>query len=214
MLKTLAKKRKLRYTHTIINNDNSVKEISMNYKILLHPYRFAIVAILGEKEATVKELRDKLPDIPQAAMYRSVSKLESAGFIKKISTHKSRGAIEVTYGLNFSLEKMKLDNEDFETYVDAAYAVFLAYVHNKLMALKEAGDIDKLDNQLQDNGKLEFSRFNSTKIHVKKENLEEFASEVENLIKKYSNQEGDSYQLTTFLVPEASGCVTNDKENI
>jgi len=176
----------------------------MDYKILLHQYRFAIVAILGEKEATVKELRDKLPDIPQAAMYRSVSKLESAGFIKKISTHKSRGAIEVTYGLNFSLEKMKLDNENLETYVDAAYAVFFAYVHNKLMAHKQAGDIDKLDNQLQDKGKLKLSRFNSTKIHVKKENLDEFASEVENLIKKYSKQEGDGYQLTTFLVPEPS----------
>ena len=181
----------------------------MDYKILLHKYRFAIVAILGEKEATVKELRDKLPDIPQAAMYRSVSKLESAGFIKKISTHKSRGAIEVTYGLNFSLEKMKLDNEDLDTYVDAAYAVFFAYVHNKLMAHKEAGDKEagdkeKLDNQLQNKGKLEFSRFNSTKIHVKKENLDEFASEVENLIKKYSKQEGDGYQLTTFLVPDPS----------
>ena len=40
----------------------------MDYKVLLQPYRFLIVAALGEREASAKELMKKLPDIPQAAM--------------------------------------------------------------------------------------------------------------------------------------------------
>ena len=43
------------------------------------------------------------------------------------------------------------------------------------------------------------------KIHIKNEKIREFAKETEELIKKYLAQEGDAYQLTTFLVPEVNG---------
>lgn len=169
----------------------------MDYKILLHPYRFLIVATLGKGEASTKELQEKLPNIPQAAMYRNIKKLEKANIIKKISEKKIRGAVQATYALNFSMEKMQLDNESVETYLNAAYAVFFSYVHDMLakhMLLKSKKDSN-----------IDLSKFNTIKIHIKKDKIDEFRTETEELLKKYLVQQGDAYQLTTFLVPEPNG---------
>jgi hypothetical protein len=168
----------------------------MDYKVLLHPYRFLIVATLGEKDSTVKELMEKLPDIPQAAMYRCIQMLEESSLIKRISERKVRGAVETTYGLNFSMEKMSLENGSVEAYLSAAYAVFFSYVHHKLAAHTHVA--------LQDDT-LQSSKFNTVKINIKKEEINNFAAESEALLKKYMTDDGDSYQLTTFLVPEANG---------
>jgi len=169
----------------------------MDYKILLHPQRFSIVAALGEKESSVKDLLEKLPSIPQAAMYRSIKKLEKANIIKKISETKIRGAVQWTYGLNFSMEKMHLGNEPIETYLNAAYTVFFTYVHNKLTNHMTINSRDPIDISL--------SKFNSVKIHIEKDKIDEFRVETENLLKKYMVHEGDAYQLTTFLIPDANG---------
>jgi len=45
----------------------------------------------------------KLPDIPQAAMYRCIRTLEKSSLIRKTSERKINGAMEATYGLNFSI---------------------------------------------------------------------------------------------------------------
>ena len=86
----------------------------MDYNVLLHPYRFLIVSALGEKEASTRELQKSLPNIPQATLYRNIQKLEETKIIRRVSEKKVRGAIEVTYGLNFSMQKMKLDDDSME----------------------------------------------------------------------------------------------------
>jgi hypothetical protein len=163
----------------------------MDYKVLLQPYRFLIVAALGEREASAKELMKKLPDIPQAAMYRCIKILEEASFIRKVSERKVKGAIEATYGLNFSMEKMSLEDGSVEAYLTAAYAVFFSYVHHKLIEHTAAQD----DN-------LKLSKFDSVIVKIKKEEITKFTEETEALLRKYMAGDGDCYQLTTFLVPE------------
>lgn len=169
----------------------------MDFKLLLHPYRFLIVSTLGETESSVKELQEKLPNIPQATLYRNIKKLELANIIKQVSQKKTLGAIQIIYGLNFSMEKMSLNNAPVETYINAAYAVFFAYVHNKLT--QHIGIKANKDN------KLTLSKFNTIKIHIKRDNVDKFVIETADLIKKYSDENGDAYQLTTFLVPDADG---------
>jgi predicted transcriptional regulator len=168
----------------------------MDYKTLLHPYRFLITASLGEKAASVKELQDRLPNIPQATMYRSIQKLTEANIIKPISEKKVKGAVQVTYGLNISMEKMLLEGESVETYLNAAYTVFFSYVHNKIA--------EHRTKKTKENN-IDLSKFNSVKLHIKKDKLDEFTKATRELIQKYSTEEGDIYQLTTFLVPDANG---------
>jgi len=165
----------------------------MDYEILLHPYRFLIVAALGEKDATIKELRGMLPDIPQAAIYRGIQKLEEAKLVKRISEKKVRGAVEATFRLNVSLEKMKLEDNSADAYLNAAYAVFFSYVHHKLA--EHNAKPSKDDN-------LWLSKFNTIKIRIKRDSINEFAKATANLLQEYNTEDGDSYQLTTFLVPE------------
>ena len=167
----------------------------MEYKVLLQPYRFLIVAALGEGEASVKELLEKLPDIPKASMYRCIKTLEKSSLIKKISERKIKGAIEATYGLNFSMEKMSLEIGSVEAYLTAAYAVFFSYVHHRLA---EHTPLEAQDN-------LHLSKFNTVILKIKKEEINMFTEETETLLKKYMAGDGDSYQLTTFLVPDVNG---------
>lgn len=168
----------------------------MNYKVLLHPYRFLIVAALGEKGASVKELMEKLPEIPQAAMYRCIKMLVESSLIKKISERKTKGTLEATYGLNFSMNRMKLEGESAEAYLCAAYAVFFSYVHHKLT--------EHMTGTAQEDN-LQFSKFNTIKINIKREEITKFTEEAEALLRKYIDEDGDSYQLTTFLVSDANG---------
>jgi DNA-binding MarR family transcriptional regulator len=170
---------------------------SMDYNVLLHPYRFLIVAALGEKDASTRELQRDLPNIPQATLYRNIQKLEETKIIKRVSEKKVRGAIEVTYGLNFSMKKMELEDVSVETYLNAAYTVFFAYVHNKLTK--------HMTEKSDENSSLTLSKFNTMKVQIKEDMIGEFSKATEELIMKYSCEQGKVYQLTTFLVPEAKG---------
>jgi len=169
----------------------------MDYNVLLHPYRFLIVSALGEKEASTRELQKSLPNIPQATLYRNIQKLEETKIIRRVSEKKVRGAIEVTYGLNFSMQKMKLDDVSVETYLNAAYTVFFSYVHNKLT--------EHMTVKSDEDSNLALSKFNTLKVRIKEDMIGEFSIATEELIKKYSCDDGIQYQLTTFLVPEATG---------
>jgi hypothetical protein len=86
------------------------------------------------------------------------------------------------------------DGESVEAYLAAAYAVFFSYVHHKLVEHTAAQD----DN-------LELSKFNSVNIKIRKEEITKFREKTEALLKKYTAGDGDSYQLTTFLVPDVNG---------
>ena len=167
----------------------------MDFKVLLHPYRFLVSASLGEKEATVKELAEKLPEIPQAALYRCVQKLEEAKLIKRVSERKVRGAAEARYGLNFSMEGMKLNSGAVEDYLSAAYAVFFSFVYHKIAKYNDDTDQDKL----------QALKFHTIQIQLPEDQVTEFEEDVKALLRKYSTQGGNTYQLTTFLVPETNG---------
>lgn len=125
-------------------------------------------------------------------MYRCIKILEEASLIRKVSERKIKGAIESTYGLDFPMEKMSLEDGSVEAYLTAAYAVFFSYVHNKL---EENTPIVAQDN-------LQLSKFSTTSINIKKEEINKFTEETEPFLRKYMAGDGDYYQLTTFLVPD------------
>src|SRR3954469_15482471 len=71
--------------------------------LLLHPVRLRIVqAFLGERALTTAELRDELPDIPPASLYRHIALLADAGVLAVASERRVRGATERTYILRLA----------------------------------------------------------------------------------------------------------------
>jgi DNA-binding transcriptional ArsR family regulator len=68
--------------------------------LLLHPVRLRIVqCLLGDRPRTTSQLRDDLPDVAPATLYRHVATLHDAGLLEVVDERRVRGATERTYRL-------------------------------------------------------------------------------------------------------------------
>jgi len=69
-------------------------------ELLLHPERMQIISeFAGRGQLTVAALRDLLPEVPAATLYRHVALLEKGGVLAVAETRAKRGATEKTYRL-------------------------------------------------------------------------------------------------------------------
>ena len=75
--------------------------------ILLHPVRLRIVLTTAGDEATTADIARRLPDVPQATLYRHIAKLADAGILDVVGERQARGAIEKTYRVNASRASIK-----------------------------------------------------------------------------------------------------------
>ena len=66
---------------------------------LLHPVRLRIAQALVGRELTTQQLKDELSDVPQASLYRHVSRLVDAGLVRVTDERPVRGGIERSYAV-------------------------------------------------------------------------------------------------------------------
>ncbi|WP_369203477.1 helix-turn-helix domain-containing protein [Streptomyces sp. PU-14G] len=65
---------------------------------LMHPVRMRIMqALLGVDELTTAQLRERMPDVAPATMYRHVAALTQAGIIEVVGERRVRGTVERSY---------------------------------------------------------------------------------------------------------------------
>jgi DNA-binding transcriptional ArsR family regulator len=70
--------------------------------LLLHPVRLRILrTFLDGHPATTAQLRERLPDIPPATMYRHVAALATAGVLEVLDEKRVRGTVERTYRVSW-----------------------------------------------------------------------------------------------------------------
>lgn len=67
--------------------------------LLLHPIRLRIVMAMSGNELTTAQLRELLPDVPPATLYRQVATLHDAGILEVVGERRVRGGVERTYCL-------------------------------------------------------------------------------------------------------------------
>ena len=78
--------------------------------LLLHPIRLRIVqAFLGDRALTTAGLRDELPDVPPASLYRHVGRLVDGGVLSVVAERRVRGAVERTYVLRAAAARIQPD---------------------------------------------------------------------------------------------------------
>jgi DNA-binding transcriptional ArsR family regulator len=66
--------------------------------LLLHPVRMRILQALFDADPlTTTQLRDRLPDIAPATMYRHIAVLAEAGVLEVVSERRVRGTVERSY---------------------------------------------------------------------------------------------------------------------
>jgi DNA-binding transcriptional ArsR family regulator len=82
--------------------------------LLLHPVRLRILrTLLDGHPATTAQLRERLPDIPHATMYRHVAALVTAGVLEVLDEKRVRGTVERTYRLSW--HRAEIDPADRAT---------------------------------------------------------------------------------------------------
>jgi DNA-binding transcriptional ArsR family regulator len=67
-------------------------------ELLLHPVRMRILQTLFDSEPmTTTQLRDRIPDVAPATMYRQIAVLADAGVLEVVAERRVRGTVERSY---------------------------------------------------------------------------------------------------------------------
>ena len=92
--------------------------------ILLHPVRLRIVLATAGDDVTTADVARRLPDVPQATLYRHIAKLADAGILELVGERQARGAVEKTFRVNTARASLGVDEaaamtaeEHFEAFV-------------------------------------------------------------------------------------------------
>jgi DNA-binding transcriptional ArsR family regulator len=114
-------------------------------EVLLHPVRLRIVqAFLGDRHLTTGQLRELLPDVATATLYRQVATLAEAGLLEVAEERRVRGAAERTYRLRTEAASVGPE-EAAELTVDqhrTAFTTFVAGLLGEFDRYLDRGDVD------------------------------------------------------------------------
>jgi DNA-binding transcriptional ArsR family regulator len=98
-----------------------------NANLLLHPVRLRILqTLVAAGELTTAQLRERIPDVPPATMYRHVAALTQAGILEVVRERPVRGTVERSYRLRQDEALVDADARTTMTKDDhrQAFAVF------------------------------------------------------------------------------------------
>lgn len=165
--------------------------------VVLHPVRMRIIQQLGGRSMTTSQLRDALPDIKQATLYRHVAALLDADILTVTEERQIRGAVERTLTLGDRLAHV--DQAELEA-MDAmqlrsAFAMFLSGLSHDFERLvdHERVELRKL---------LGFAR---APLYADTQDLEKLQSDLMAVLTPYLEPRRDGQRritLATVLIPE------------
>lgn len=68
-------------------------------ELVLHPVRIRILRAVAGARLTTHDLLERLPEVPQATLYRQLAALAKAGLLEVVEERKVGGAVERVYAL-------------------------------------------------------------------------------------------------------------------
>lgn len=165
--------------------------------VVLHPVRLRIIQQLGGRNRTTAQLREALPDIPQATLYRHVAALLDAGVVAVVDERRSRGAVERTLALG-----------DRMAAVDHAELLAMSGAQLRTAFLTFLGDVTRdFDRFLgaESAQSRELVGFARTPLYVNTEDLATIQAGLADLLAPYLTEREDGRQrvnLATILLPD------------
>jgi DNA-binding transcriptional ArsR family regulator len=166
--------------------------------VVMHPVRLRVVQQLGGRELTTAQLREAMPDVAQATLYRHVDALIEAGVLAVVNERRVRGTVERTYALG---ERMAhVDHAELQTMSDAAlrsaFLIFVGHVvenFDRFLAAEEPAMRDYLG-------------FGQMQLYVTTDDLAVIQAGLGELLSPYLRDKGGNVSrvtLATVLMPEA-----------
>lgn len=112
--------------------------------LLLHPVRLRVVQALLGRELTVGQLRERLPEVPQATLYRHLERLRQGEVVEVVAERPVRGAVERT--LTVRAERASLGAADLTDVTPdehrAYFATFVATLLDDFDKVLDTPDVD------------------------------------------------------------------------
>jgi DNA-binding HxlR family transcriptional regulator len=107
---------------------NMMKESTVD--VILHPVRMRIIQYLINQKLTAQQLKELLPDIPQASLYRNLKKLVETEVIHIVEEIPNRGTVEKVYSIH-NPSKASIGLEDLNKLSrDEHMSLFIKFMAN------------------------------------------------------------------------------------
>ncbi len=167
-------------------------------EVALHPVRLRIVRQLVDRRLTTGQLRDALPDVSQATLYRHVAALVAADIVEVVEERRVRGTVERTLALG--ARTPAVGHEEMRAMTDAELrAAFLTFLSTV------AEDFDRMIDDASPDAR-GFVGFNQTVLHLCADDLPDLQAGLIELLKPYRTpRDGQTRRisLSTVLLPES-----------
>lgn len=178
--------------------------------IMLHPVRLKIVqTLVGGRRLTVQQMQERLPEVPQATLYRHLNKLTSAGLVTVADQKQVRGAVEKQYVLGdegASLPQEETRNADKDDHMRNLISFMAAVL----------GDFERYFDQtaLPDLNK-DGVGYRQARLYMNDQEFQEWAQDIRKAFEKVLHHEPTPDRrcriVTTMIVPEAGqGVIENN----
>lgn len=189
----------------LINMKNNMS-IQKRAKLVIHPVRLRIITLLTGNELTSMELAKRLPEVPQATLYRHIKQLEEGGIIRITETHQVRGTVEKVYTAgagersHFTAEEIRQLSTEEHT---ALFASFIAGLYEQFISLT-----GKAEKKLE---LLDIMGYGTVPVRMRLGDIPEFQQEFGALVQRYiekasavpkDSPEAVDFAFTTILFPE------------
>jgi len=165
--------------------------------VVMHPVRLRIVQQLGGRRLTTAQLREAMPDVTQATLYRHVATLVDAGILEVVGERRVRGAVERTLALGDQLAHV--DQAELRAMSSAQLrAAFLAFLGDVGASFDRV--VDHPDPNVRD-----YLGFGRGPLYVTSEDLAAIQAGLGELLAPYLSDDGTGKRrvnLATILLPE------------
>ncbi len=128
-----------------VNFDNESRSAVKSSELLLHPVRLRVAqSLLGDRSLTTTELRQELPDVAPATLYRQVATLVAGGVLEVVDERRVRGTFERTYRLRGDGASIDADQAATMTQEEhrQGFLAFIAALLADYDRYLDTGDVD------------------------------------------------------------------------
>lgn len=174
-------------------------------KIYSDPYRLQILNVLNkmDRPATVKEVADKIGDVPAKVHYH-MKKLERIGLVKIVSTKEINGIIAKYYEPFVGTVKIKRGADSDEPVIKE----LIRSETNKLLSELFDQNRDRFFKNMSQDGEAT-SMLTNTTLYMSEDEARELFVELDKMLTPYKKKRGEEFDEYEFFASN----VRNHKES-
>ena len=80
-----------------VENSKMLRQLSSRLELIFHPICVRVLIEADQREVTTKQIRDAMPDVSSASLYRYLRRMVAEGVLAVVSERPVRGTVEKTY---------------------------------------------------------------------------------------------------------------------